>query len=148
MTPEEVKALPLGAPVTYSATLTRTTKHMAGWRARKAWTRFELDSTHPAVFIGWRSLVDGWRDAEDEVGYVFEPDEATRQVAALVAYDPRCNPILIPCDALCVVVATELALLRELRADCERWRESGGDRRDQSYILDTLNKLEEHDATG
>lgn len=42
----------------------------------------------------------------------------------------------------------EVALLRELREDCERWRESGGDRRDQSYILDTLERLEAHDAAG
>lgn len=37
----------------------------------------------------------------------------------------------------------EIALLRELRTDVERWRENGGDGIDVGYILDTLDRLEE-----
>jgi DNA-binding CsgD family transcriptional regulator len=37
----------------------------------------------------------------------------------------------------------ELRLLRELRADVERWNESGGDVRDLRYVFETLEKLRE-----
>lgn len=33
-------------------------------------------------------------------------------------------------------------LYAELFDDCVRWRESGGDTRDQSYILETMTKIE------
>lgn len=36
----------------------------------------------------------------------------------------------------------ELALLRELAADVQRWREAAGDPRDLRYILETMDKLE------
>jgi hypothetical protein len=36
---------------------------------------------------------------------------------------------------------TELRLLRELRTDVERWRESG-DARDLGYVLEMLDKLQ------
>lgn len=36
----------------------------------------------------------------------------------------------------------ELELLRELADDVRRWRESGGDTRDQAYMLETLTKIE------
>lgn len=39
---------------------------------------------------------------------------------------------------------TEIDLLRELRADVDRWRDAGGDVRDLSYMLDTLGKLDKH----
>lgn len=39
---------------------------------------------------------------------------------------------------------TEIDLLRELRADVDRWRGAGGDVRDLSYVLDTLSKLDKH----
>jgi hypothetical protein len=35
---------------------------------------------------------------------------------------------------------TELAMLRELRDDVQRWREGGGDVRDLHYVLETLEK--------
>lgn len=34
----------------------------------------------------------------------------------------------------------ELAMLRELRDDVQRWREGGGDVRDLHYVLETLEK--------
>lgn len=36
---------------------------------------------------------------------------------------------------------SELAGLRELKADVERWRDAGGDIRDLRYVLETLDKL-------
>ena len=35
----------------------------------------------------------------------------------------------------------ELAALRELYTDVERWRESGGDVRDLSYVLETADRI-------
>jgi hypothetical protein len=65
--------------------------------------RHEADDTtfrQPGIFIGWRTLTDGTAEWEDEVGYVFDADAASRQVAALVVYDKRRSPVLVPCDAL------------------------------------------------
>lgn len=52
----------------------------------------------------------------------------------------RCRACGGPVDRPQLPADAELRLLRELRADVERWRESS-DLRDLSYALDTLNKL-------
>lgn len=102
MTPDQVKALALGGTVLITATLKRRMR-WEGARGNvrwKRWMRSELPQPVRAVSIGWRSLVEGKTEWEDEVGYVFFPDESTRQVAALVVLDRRRMPVLVPCDAI------------------------------------------------
>lgn len=63
-----------------------------------------------------------------DAGQTTDLQEALKRYQAPAAYEPR--------------AAEELALLRELRSDVERWRENGGDGIDVGYILDTLDRLE------
>lgn len=98
MTPEQVKALPLGAQCAYTARLAR-----AGYRAyressRKVWRRTDLEIAIPCVYIGWRTLSDGTNDYEPEEGYTYVAERHFD--AALVVYDVRCKPVLVPFDAL------------------------------------------------
>lgn len=98
MRPEQAKALPLGAKCTYSARLAR--EGVAAYRqsSRKEWRRADLGIAVPCVYIGWRTLSDGINDYEPDEGYVYVADRHFD--AALVVYDPRCKPVVVPFDAL------------------------------------------------
>lgn len=98
MTPEQIKALPLGARCTYTARIER--KGVAAYRqsSRKEWHRADLGITVPCVYIGWRTLSNGINDYEPDEGYFYVANHHFD--AALVVYDPRCRPVFVPFDAL------------------------------------------------
>lgn len=98
MTPEQAKALPLGAQCAYTARFVRNGVHAYRQTSRKRWERIDLDITIPCVYIGWRTLSDGLNDYEPDEGYVYVAEHHFD--AALVVYDARCRPVFVPFDAL------------------------------------------------
>ena len=87
----------LGDRVLCSAVLWRRTEVRSRQNDRKYWDTKTIEPRE-GVYIGMRTLANGERWWEDEVGYVFEPKEHFR--AALVVFSERENPVLIPLDAL------------------------------------------------
>lgn len=87
----------LGDKVTCTAILHRKMKIIKGWHAEKFW-RADPIEPRQGLYIGARTLANGERWIEDEVGYVFEAKERFR--AALVVFSARENPVLVPFDAL------------------------------------------------
>jgi hypothetical protein len=63
----------------------------------KEWKRvpFVVDG---GIFLGFRTLSDGWNDYEYEVGYVFSAIESFK--AALVCPSDRMNPVYVPLDKI------------------------------------------------
>lgn len=84
---------PFGSTVTCTAKLVRKTRNTRGWGADKVW-EVEIIPPRLGIYIGYRTLVNGRREVEDEMGYVFEPKEYFR--AALVVFSARTKPVLVP----------------------------------------------------
>lgn len=87
----------LGEKVIVSAVLVRRTRTLRGYAAEKTWQPRPMEPRE-GLYIGYRTLADGVRDAEDEVGYTFEPKRHFR--AALVVFSDRTNPVLVPLDQI------------------------------------------------
>lgn len=87
----------LGDKVICTAKFVRVTRVRRGYSADKVW---EAWPTPPrtGTYIGYRTLANGRREFEEEVGYIFEPKEHFR--AALVVFSERTKPVLVPVDAL------------------------------------------------
>lgn len=94
--PHPIKALPIGTPIVYNATLSRHVTQQRGWNTQKEWRRGGIDA-RPGVYIGWRTLFDGTTEFDDD-GAVFHPSR--HFPAALVVFDARCSPVLVPMDAI------------------------------------------------
>lgn len=94
MTPEQVRALLLGAHCAYTARIHR----VALTNGRKEWRRTDLGMAIPCVYMGWRTLSEGVNDYTPEEGFVYVADRHLS--AALVVYDARCKPVFVPFDAL------------------------------------------------
>jgi len=79
---------------------TRKTK---GWKGvlhdakTKEWKRVKYE-VKGCIFLGIRTLSNGFNSWEYDIGYVFEPIESFN--AALVCPGPRINPIYVPLDAI------------------------------------------------
>lgn len=87
----------LGDTVTCTAILKRRGRALRGWSAEKFWENCTIQPRR-AVFLGLRTLSNGRRDVEDEVGYIYEPREYFS--AALVCFSARENPVYVPLAAL------------------------------------------------
>lgn len=89
-----------GAVVTVSAVYRRRYQHNEQgprWGVRKYWDAWKI-KPRDGLYIGGRTLSNGQRWYEDEVGAVYEPAEYFR--AALVVFSERERPVLVPLDAL------------------------------------------------
>lgn len=91
----------LGDMVTCTAILRRRQRALRGWSAEKFWESCTIEPRQ-AVFLGLRTLSNGRRDVEDEVGYVYEPREYFQ--VALVVFSARENPVYAPLAALAGVL--------------------------------------------
>jgi hypothetical protein len=66
----------------------------------KVWEPWTV-KPRPAIFLGWRTLVNGVREWYDpEVGNIFIPDKDGYIKAALVCFSTRENPVYAPVDNL------------------------------------------------
>ena len=65
----------------------------------KVWEPWSI-KPRQAIFLGWRTLSNGVRHWEDEVGGVFTPDKDGYIKAALVCFSTTENPVYVPVDAL------------------------------------------------
>lgn len=95
---EQIKQPTFGDRVKVTATLVRRQQYVKAGVTRKFWKSETLPAPRTGLLIGWRTISDGERMYEDEVGYVYEPQE--RQRAALVVFNERARPVLVPIDAL------------------------------------------------
>jgi len=84
----------LGDRVIFTARLHRV---RARGTSRVTWQRIATN-TRDGIYIGTRTLWDGNRSFEDEVGYIFEP--ISHFEAALVVFAERQKPIFVPLDAI------------------------------------------------
>ena len=84
----------LGDRVVFTARLQRA-HHKIGTRVY--WKQIETNP-RDGIYIGTRTLWDGKRSLEDEVGYIFEP--ISHFEAALVVFAERQKPIFVPLDAI------------------------------------------------
>lgn len=65
----------------------------------KVWVkRFAYPKPRAGLFLGYRTLQNGTRTYEDEVGYIFEPSEYIK--AALVVFSEHTNPVYVPLDCM------------------------------------------------
>jgi hypothetical protein len=94
-------ALPtFGARVAVRAIYVRRRRHSIEKRAWvKWWQAQNLSSPREALYIGHRTLQDGWNDyIGEEEGIAFVPERRFR--AGLVVFTERSRPVLVPLDAL------------------------------------------------
>ncbi len=89
----------LGDKVTVSAVLHRRQGHTEGkkWGVRKYWEPWTIPP-RTGLYIGGRTLSNGQRWYEDDVGVVYEPETYFR--AALVVFSTHEKPVLVPLDSL------------------------------------------------
>lgn len=80
--------------ITFDATLKRVRKRREDG-VYKSWEQEESGVT-PGIFLGYRTLTNGYRDSYADGGFRFIPKEHFR--AALVAFSERYNPVLVPLD--------------------------------------------------
>lgn len=66
-------------------------------KSNRVWKEWQFAAPFRAMYIGYRTVYDGYREWEDEVGYIFTP-HAHREVWLFVR-DARQNPIhAFPCS--------------------------------------------------
>ena len=82
--------------ITFDAMLKRVKKKREG-EVYKSWEQEESGVT-PGIFLGYRTLANGYRGYDSEDGVYFIPKEYFR--AALVAFSSRHNPVLVPLDRI------------------------------------------------
>lgn len=76
------------------------------WNERYSWYDtlkvWELSAIKPraAIFLGWRTLSNGVREWEPDVGAVYTPDKDGYIKAALVCFSSRENPVYVPVDGI------------------------------------------------
>ena len=87
-----------GARVRVSAYYSRAGAASAGRKTRKAWHRWEYSTPRHALYIGKRTLSDGYVEWWEEEGYAYTPER--HFIAALVVFSERERPVLVPLDAL------------------------------------------------
>ena len=93
--PPITQSMTLGQAITFSATLERKrARNCVAWHAR-------LHAPRAGIYLGTRTLSDGTRTWEDEIGYVFSP--TAYHTVALVAFSLTRNPVYVPMDALTLV---------------------------------------------
>lgn len=63
----------------------------------KVWELWPI-TPRQAIFLGWRTLCNGTREWEDEVGAIFTPDKDGYFKAALVCFSTRENPVYVPAE--------------------------------------------------
>ena len=90
-------------------------------------------------------------DAERAARRAFEADAAQLRQAALAyvragSYAERSRlraelEVLATVDHAGTLLMQELDLLRELSEDLTRWRETGGDIRDLTYVFETMDRI-------
>lgn len=92
--------LHFGAWVDFNRTLVRrrVKDSQTGHWDRKEWRRSFATTLRRGIYIGWRTLANGYRSWEDGIGWSFSPTDHLE--AALVAYNPRRKPALVPFGAL------------------------------------------------
>jgi hypothetical protein len=66
---------------------------------RKEWIIWPI-KPRGAIFLGWRTLSNGVREWEDEVGAIFIPDKDGYLKAAMVCFSTRENPVYVPVESL------------------------------------------------
>jgi hypothetical protein len=96
--------LELGTVVQFSQTYSRHGKNRIGYGIDKYWRRND-NTTHTGIVVGIRTISNGTRKwVGSEEGYEYTPTEYLQ--AALVAFDLRRKPVLVPIDAVQVVNPT------------------------------------------
>lgn len=99
MTTEQAPTPPVfGATVTVSQIYRRRTRIGERNTDEKYWDVWAI-KPRTALYIGARTLSNGVRWYEQEVGMVYEP-RGERIRAALVVFSARERPVLVPFDAL------------------------------------------------
>lgn len=94
--------LELGTFVQFSATYIRCSANTGSYRVRKYWHTKQCKS-RTGVLVGMRTLSNGlrgWIDSEE--GYDYNPTEYLQ--AVLVAFDIHRKPVLVPIDAVQVLL--------------------------------------------
>lgn len=104
MTTETIKTpvLVLGSPVTITKIYHRRQHSQSDGRytyTRKVWEPWAI-KPRAALFLGWRTLINGRREWEPEVGAVFVPDKDGYIKAALVCFSTTENPVYVPAECL------------------------------------------------
>lgn len=90
----------LGQRVTFTEVLRRMQTPFERGQRRKFWHNFLVEKT-AGVVVGTRTLSNGQSWFEDEVGYVYQPDEKGGIVqAVLIATHLRRRLVLVPPDAV------------------------------------------------
>lgn len=64
---------------------------------RKEWFIWPI-KPRDAIFLGWRTLSNGVREWENEVGAIYTPDKDGYIKAALVCFSPHENPVYVPAE--------------------------------------------------
>ncbi len=80
--------------ITFDVTLKRAQENK-GDGVYKFWQKIEGGVT-PGIFLGYRTLANGYRNYYSEGGFSFTPKAYLR--AALVAFSERHNPVLVPLE--------------------------------------------------
>ena len=76
---------------------TEQKKDGAGYfRTHKIWT--ERLCNYTGIFLGTRTLQDGWRDYDSDAGCTFSPTRHYR--VALISPGPKENPLYVPLTAI------------------------------------------------
>lgn len=94
--------LELGTPVQFTAIYIRCNANTGSYRVRKYWYAKEC-KPRTGLIVGIRTLSNGTREwIDSEKGYEYNPIEYLQ--AALVVFDMRRKPVLVPIDAIQEVV--------------------------------------------
>jgi len=87
--------LKLGCPVQVTKKLVRRSKTVDGKRY-KYWNPRELNPIRSGIFLGNRTLMNGFTHYYSDEGYTFDKKEIIK--VALVCLSDRENPIYVPLD--------------------------------------------------
>jgi hypothetical protein len=100
MSPETLPTF--GARVRASATLRRRRRSRGrSWHDDKWWEERPLETPRDGLYIGKRTISDGYTEVEDTgegVLYIYNPEQ--HYTAALVVFSERERPVLVPWSAL------------------------------------------------
>lgn len=94
-----VSNIRFGDRVSVSAVYERARSYKSNGTWKKWWEPCRLGTPREALYIGYRTVVDGEADyIGEEEGTAFTPERHYR--AALVVFSERERPVLVPLDAL------------------------------------------------
>lgn len=99
----------LGDTLTITQVYRRRTRSVSnergsGYHTRKEWYIWPIKERQ-AIFLGWRTLSNGVREWEDEVGAIYQPDKDGYIKAALVCFSTRENPVYVPIGSIAAVAS-------------------------------------------